>query len=79
MRRGRGIGFRGVGGRRRWRASLSGPAPTSRPRHLPPAAAGVHTERAKEAETPPRNCRYSRDLGVVQLTVLLVTLGYAGG
>ena len=42
------------------------------------AAAGPQTDRDKEAAAPPINLRYSRDVGVLQLTVLVVTLGYAG-
>ena len=35
------------------------------------------TERDKEAAGLPINCRYSRDLGVLQLTVFVVCLAYA--
>jgi hypothetical protein len=42
------------------------------------AAAGPQTDRDKEAAALAINIRYSRDLGVLQLTVLVVTLGYAG-
>lgn len=34
------------------------------------------TERDKEAAALPINCRYSRDIGVLQLTVFLVVLSY---
>lgn len=40
--------------------------------------AGPRTKRDKEAAAPPINCRYSRDLGVLQLTVFVIAFGYAG-
>lgn len=53
--------------------------PTAPDRSLPLVAhppAGPKTERDKEAAALPINCRYSRDIGVLQLTVFLVVLSY---
>lgn len=48
--------------------------------HLRPCfpLAGPKTERDKLAAAPPISIRYSRDLGVLQLTIFVVALGYAG-
>ncbi len=43
-----------------------------------PAAPGPRTERDRLAAAPPISIRYSRDLGVLQLTIFVVALGYAG-
>lgn len=43
-----------------------------------PCVAGPKTERGIEAAAVPISCRYSRDLGVLQLTIILVVLGYGG-
>ncbi len=45
--------------------------------HMPALRAEPKTERDKEAAGLPINCRYSRDLGVLQLTVFVVTFAYA--
>lgn len=52
-------------------------APLCPPHPAPcPARAAPKTEMGLEAAAVPINCRYSRDLGVLQLTVFLVTLSY---
>ena len=56
--------------------SMLRPRPVA-PRCPCPGCAEPKTERDKEAAGLPINCRYSRDLGVLQLTVFVVTFAYA--